>query len=116
MPAAMAVEAAGYFASADRLADRDLVDLPAPEQKKELEMLRRTSAGPPATLVGKGDAEALAYLQKQKERRQQIQMRIAALQSQREAYLSHTAQGGDGFDDQVVEALRSRAKAAGIAY
>jgi hypothetical protein len=116
MPPAMAVEAAGYFAKADRLVEKDLVDLPASEQKKELETLRRTSAGAPATLASKGDAEALLYLQKQKERRQEIQTRIASLQLQRDAYLSRTAPGSDSFDEQVVAALRSRAKAAGIAY
>lgn len=116
MPAAMAVEAAGYFASADRLAEKDLVDLPAAEQKKELETLRRTSSDAPKPLAGKGDAEALEYLQKQKERRLQIQKRIATLQTQREAYLSHSPEAKDGFDEQVLSALQSRAKAAGIVY
>ena len=115
MPRAMAVEAAGYFASADRLAEKDLVDLPAQEQKKELETLRKTRSGAPATLAGKGDAEALAYLQKQKDRRQEIQKRIAQLQAQRDAYLSRTAPG-DAFDAQVLAALRARAQAFGIAY
>jgi Mg-chelatase subunit ChlD len=116
MPAAMAVEAAGYFASADHLAEKDLVDLPAPEQKKEIEALRRLPAEAPTTLAGKGDAEALAYLQKQKERRQQIQTRITALQAQRDGYLSRGTDVKDGFDEQVLTALRSRAKATGIAY
>lgn len=116
MPAAMAVEAAGYFAKADRLAEKDLVDLPAAEQKKELETLRRTPTEAPKTLAGKGDAEALAYLQKQKEKRAEIQKRIATLQAQRDAYLSRSADAKDGFDEQVLSALQSRAKAAGIVY
>ena len=89
---------------------------PRQEQKKELEALRKTAGAPPATLVGKSDAEALAYLQKQKDRRQEIQTRIATLQTQREAYLSRTAPARDGFDEQVLAALRSRAKAVGIEY
>jgi von Willebrand factor type A domain len=116
MPTPMAVDAAGYFASADRLAEKDLVDLPAQEQKKELLALRNTSGGTPATLAGKGDAEAVLYLQRQKDRRQEIQKRIAALQTQREVYLSRTAAARDGFDEQVLSALRARAKAVGIDY
>jgi hypothetical protein len=116
MPTPMAVDAAGYFASADRLAEKDLVDLPAQEQKKELLALRNTSGGTPATLAGKGDVEALLYLQRQKDRRQEIQKRIAALQTQREVYLSRTAAARDGFDEQVLSALRARAKAVGIDY
>jgi hypothetical protein len=116
MPAPAAAEAAAYFAVAGRLADKDLVDLPAAEQKKELDALQRAGAAP-AAVKGKSADEAVAYLKAQKERRATLQARIQTLQKQREQYLS--AQNGsraDAFDEQVVQNLRKQAAQQGIAY
>jgi hypothetical protein len=116
MPAPAAAEAAAYFAGTGRLADKDLVDLPAAEQKKELDALKRAGAAP-AAVKGKSADEAVAYLKTQKERRATLQARIQTLQKQREQYLR--AQGGsraDGFDEQVVQNLRKQAAEQGIAY
>ena len=88
MPVAAAAEAAAYFADAGRLAEKDLVDLPAAEQKKEVESLQRAGAAPVA-VKGKTADEAVAYLQAQKGRRAELQARIQTLQKQREEYL-HT--------------------------
>ena len=77
MPAAMAVEAAGYFASADRLADKDLVTSRRRSRRRSWRRCGETPVRAPTPLAGKSDAEALAYLQKQKDRRRQIQTRIA---------------------------------------
>ncbi len=115
MPAPAAAEAAGYYARADKLADKDLVDLPAAEQKKEVEALAKNPAARPQALAGKTDAEALAYLKAQKERREKMQTRIVELQKQRDAYLAQ-AGSKDAFDQQVIDRLRERAKAAGIKY
>jgi hypothetical protein len=115
MPAPMAAEAASYFAGAGRLADKDLVDLPVARQKQELDAARKAGA-PPATLAGKTDAEALALLGQQKAKRAKLQARILELQKEREAYLARGTFAKDGFDAQVVSALREKAGAFGIAY
>ena len=107
MPAPAAAEAAGYFGSADRLAEHDLVGLSPAEQRKAL------PAAPPV-LRGKTEAQALAYLKDQKERRDALQTRIRALTKQREEFLSTTP--SDGFDDKVVVALKDQARKQGIAY
>lgn len=111
----MAAEAAAYYADAARLADKDLVDLPEPEQKKELDALRANGAAPPA-LQGKTDAQAVEYLRAQKGRRAELQARIRDLQGRRDAYLAAEPAGRDGFDEQVVQALRDRAAAAGVRF
>lgn len=116
MPAAMAAEAAGYFAGAERLARKDLVDLPEAEQKKEIGALRQ-GADAPAGIAGKSDAEAVAYLRAKKEKRETLQTRIGELQRQREEYLKKAEGGsGDGFDKQVVDALKTKAATYGIQY
>lgn len=116
MPVAVAAEAASYYASADRLAERDLVSLPVEAQRRELKALGDRPAEAPKALQGKSEAEALAYLKAQKEKRERLQARIGALQKQREEYLAKAAPGGDGFDEQVVQALRDRAARLGILY
>ncbi len=116
MPAAAAAEAASYFADAGRLAEKDLVDLPAGEQKKQVESLQRAGAAP-AAVKGKTADEAVAYLQAQKERRAELQSRIQTLQKRREEYLR--AQPGartDAFDEKVVQNLRAQAAQQGIRY
>ena len=116
MPVAAAAEAAAYFADAGRLAEKDLVDLPAAEQKKEVESLQRAGAAP-AAVKGKTADEAVAYLQAQKGRRAELQTRIQTLQKQREEYLR--AQPGaraDAFDEKVVQNLREQAAQQGIKY
>jgi len=116
MPVAVAAEAAAYFADAGRLAEKDLVDLPAAEQKKEVESLQRAGSAP-AAVKGKTADEAVAYLQAQKGRRAELQARIQTLQKQREQYLR--AQPGtrtDAFDEKVVQNLREQAAQQGIKY
>jgi hypothetical protein len=108
MAAPMAAEAAGYFAARDRVAEHDLVDLPVAEQKKAL-------ASAPTALRGKTEAQAIAFLQAEKVRRQELQARIQDLSKEREKILSAGAPT-DGFDEKVVGALKAQAKAQGIAY
>jgi hypothetical protein len=114
MPAAMATEAAGYFARADRLAEKDLVDMPVAEQKQALAEARANAAAP-APLAGKSEAEAVAYLKDQKAKRERVQARIVDLQKQREAELSKETTK-DAFDEKVVGALKEKAAAKGIQY
>ena len=116
MPAPMAAEAASYFAKEERLANRDLVALPEAEQKRELLALKAQPGDAPATLAGKSEGEALSYLKQQKARRDRVQSRIIELQKQRDAYLGQQAPAKDGFDEQVVGALRARAAGVGIRY
>jgi hypothetical protein len=114
MPVPMAAEAAGYFASASRLAEKDLVDLPASEQKKAIAQAA-ASASAPVELRGKSEAEAMAYLKDQKAKRAKLQARVGELQKQREGELAKDART-DSFDEKVVESLKERAAAAGIEY
>jgi hypothetical protein len=114
MPASVAVEAAGYFAAADRLAEKDLVTMDAPAQKEALKKARANAAAP-APLRDKTDEEALAYLKAQKEKRERIQAKVVELQKQREAELAKT-DSKDAFDEKVVESLRQKAAAKGIEY
>ena len=114
MAAPAAAEAASYYATAGRLADKDLVDLPAAEQKKELAAAKQNGAAP-AELAGKSDAEALAFLTAQKEKRAKLQTRVVELQKQREQFLSD-GKTKDAFDQAVVDSLRARGEAAGIRY
>lgn len=114
MPATMAAEAAGYFAKAGALAEKDLVALPEAEQKQALADAR---ADAPAPLKDKSEAEQLAYLKQQQQRRAQLQSRMLELQKQREAHLEKTDAGkADGFDQQVIDTLKERAAKAGIKY
>jgi hypothetical protein len=115
MAAPAAVEAASYFATSGRLADKDLVDMPAAEQKKQLAEAKQAGAAP-KELSGKSDAEALAYLAQQKSKRADLQSRIVTLQKQRDAYLAGDGAPKDAFDKAVVESLRARGEAAGIRY
>jgi hypothetical protein len=116
MPAAVAAEAASYYAKAERLADKDLVGMAPAAQRSELEKLRARPAELPKPLQSKSDSEALAYLQAQNEKRQQLQGRIAKLQQERDAYAAKAQPAKDGFDEQVVQSLRDRAAKAGIEY
>src|SRR5215470_8926202 len=115
MPASVAAEAAGYFAAAPRLADKDLVSLSADEQKREVGRLQQAPAEKPAVLRGMTDGEALAFLKTQQQKRASLQAQIAELQKQRDAVLQVASAGApDGFDEQVTSALRERAARFGI--
>lgn len=114
MPAPAAVEAAGYFSKAEKLASHDLVDLPEAAQRREVDALRGR-ADAPAPLKDKSSAEALAYLKAQKERRQVLQKKIDELQQHRDASLAQAGKK-DAFDEKVVQSLLDRAAKEGIKY
>ena len=108
MPAAVAVEAAGYLARAERVAAHDLVDRPVAEQREELKHNRAPA------LAGKPEAEALAHLAAQKARRADLQSKIKELQKKRDATLA--AGEKDAFDSEVVAQMRERGEKVGIKY
>ena len=108
MPAAVAVEAAGYLARADRVAEQDLVDRPVAEQREELKRNRAPA------LAGKPEAEALAHLAAQKARRALLQSKIQTLQKKRDAALA--AGERDAFDSEVVAQLKEKGAKVGIKY
>jgi hypothetical protein len=112
----MAAEAAGYYAKAERLAEKDMVDLTPAAQESELKKLRARPADMPKPLQNKSDSEALTYLQSQKKKRQQLQNRIVELQKKRDDYVAKNQPAKDGFDEQVVQSIRERAEKAGIQY
>jgi von Willebrand factor type A domain-containing protein len=105
LAAPVAAEAAGYYGARERLAEHDLVDLPAAEQAKAL------PAAP--ALQGKTEKEALQYLKDQKARRDALQGRIQVLTKQREEMLAASAPA-DSFDEKVVGALMDQAKKQGV--
>jgi hypothetical protein len=112
MPAAVAAEAAGYYAGAGApLASADLVDKPVAEQRQELK------AGNAPALAGKSEADALAELGARKAKREQLQKQIQEVQKKRDAALRE-AEGApkDAFDAEVVAKLKERAAKVGIAY
>jgi hypothetical protein len=110
-----AAEAASYFAGADSLASKDLVEMKEPAQRQELEGLRgRLDA--PRELQGKTEAEALAFVKAQKARREKLQKEIQDLQKKRDAHLAAGKDTPDAFDERVVKSLQDRAAAAGIEY
>lgn len=108
MPATVAAEAAGYIASAPRVAAADLVDRPVEEQRAQIK------AGNAPALLGKTEAEALAELDARKAKREALQKKIQDVQKKRDAALAATE--SDGFDAEVVATLKERAKKVGIAY
>jgi hypothetical protein len=116
LAAPVAAEAAAYYARADKLAAKDLVDMPVAAQKQELDELKRQPGATPAALRGKSDAEALEYLERQKQTRVRLQARIVELQKRRDAHLAAQGEAQDGFDQQVVDSLKARAKEHGIRY
>lgn len=110
MPAAVAVEAAGYLAGAGRIAAQDLVDRPVAEQRAELKQNRAPA------LSGKPEAEALAHLAAQKARRAHLQSKITALQKKRDAALASAGGEKDAFDAEVVAQMKARGAKVGITY
>ena len=116
MAAPAAAEAAGYYAAADRLAENDLVDLPASEQKRRLETLEKAPGTAPPLLRGKTAEQAQAVLAQQKQERSRLQARILELQKRRDAFLATPGAATDAFDEQVVQSLRGRAAAHGVRY
>ncbi len=118
MAAPMAAEAAGYYAGSGRVAEKDAVDLPVAAQRQLLADMKKADGQAPVELKGKGEAEALAYLKTQKERRERIQARILTLQKDREEHLRRqtASASADGFDAQVVQSLKARAAKQGVAY
>jgi hypothetical protein len=112
MSAPAAAEAASYFAKADRLAEKDLVTLSEAEQKKVL----ADAPNAPAPLKNKTTEEQVAFLREQKGRRDKMQVQILDLQKQRDAYLKKAEAKPDGFDEQVMQALKERAAAVGSKY
>ena len=110
MPASVAVEAAGYLAGADRVAEQDLVDRPLAEQRAELKQNRAPA------LAGKPEAVALAHLAAQKARRADLQAKITTLQKKRDAALAASGAGKDAFDAEVVAQMKARGAKVGIKY
>jgi hypothetical protein len=115
MAAPAAAEAASYFATSGRLAEKDIVDMPVEEQKRELAAAKKDGAAP-KEIAGKSDPEALAYLAAQKDKRAKLQSRVVELQKQRDALLASDTGTKDAFDQAVVDSLRARGQAAGIKY
>jgi Mg-chelatase subunit ChlD len=118
-------------ASADRLAylaktggrvnagREDLVDA-VKEGRVKLDEVKPEEL--PEPLKALTPAQRESHVKAKLEERSQLQQRVASLSRERDAWISAEQQRlaaagqGDGFDQQVLEAIRTQAKGAGIAY
>ncbi|HZO09529.1 MAG TPA: VWA domain-containing protein, partial [Myxococcota bacterium] len=97
----------------------DLVDA-VKEGLVELDAVKKDEL--PAGLRGLAPAERDAHVKKKMEERAKLQQQVASLSRERDTWLQKeearlaAAGQGDGFDQQVLEAIRTQAKSAGIAY
>ena len=103
--------ASGAMGGRDLLAD-DEAGTVAVEKLKDEEL--------PAELKGKNAAQRKAYLNKKKAERAKIQKKITKLSQQRDSYVreqqAKTKKGGDSFDAQVIDSIRTKAEKKGIKY
>ena len=76
----------------------------------------------PASLQALSPAEREKQVKAKVEERAKLQQQVAALSKERDTWLQKeearlaAAGKGDGFDQQVLEAIRTQAASAGIAY
>jgi hypothetical protein len=97
----------------------DLVDA-VKEGRVELDAVKKDEL--PASLRALPAAEREAHVKKKMEERAKLQQQVAQLSRDRDTWLRQeeerlaAAGKGDGFDQQVLEAIRTQAKTAGIAY
>ena len=123
--AAPAPAAAARLAYLDKSGGRvnagreDLVDA-VKEGRVELDAVTKDEL--PAALRGLAPAERDAHVKNKMEERAKLQQQVASLSRQRDTWLQKeearlaAAGQGDGFDQQVLEAIRTQAKSVGIAY
>jgi hypothetical protein len=123
--------AAAPAASADRLAylaktggrvnagREDLVDA-VKEGRVDVNTVKKDEL--PASLRALAPAEREAHVKKKIEERAKLQQQVTQLSRERDTWLQKeearlaAAGQGDGFDQQVLEAIRTQAASAGIAY
>ncbi|HXK24923.1 MAG TPA: vWA domain-containing protein [Myxococcota bacterium] len=97
----------------------DLVDA-VKEGRVELDGVKKDDL--PASLRELPPAEREANVKKKIEEREKLEQQVTVLSRERDAWIRAeearlaAAGKGDGFDQQVLEAIRAQAKAAGIAY
>ena len=76
----------------------------------------------PAALRELSPAERDAHVKQKLEEREKLQKRVGELSRERDAWIRAeetrlaAAGKGDGFDQQVLEAIRAQAASKGIAY
>jgi len=120
-PSAAASRLAYLAKTSGRVNDgrEDLVDA-VKEGRVELDKVKKDEL--PATLRDLAPAERDAQVKAKVEERAKLQQRVADLSRERDAWIRaeearlSAAGKGDGFDQQVLEAIRGQARGFGIAY
>lgn len=115
MSAQSAAEAASYSAKAARMNDEDLVDALAGGRS----LAEIPTDELPDEMQSMSERERAAHVARARERRSALNAEILELSRQRAAYLrdAEEAAGVDqGFDGQVLQALKRQASRVGVAY
>ena len=122
-PAPSAAARLGYLAKSSggrvNAGREDLVDA-VKEGRVALDAVKKDEL--PASLQALPPAEREAHVKKKIEERAKLQEQVAQLSRDRDGWLRKeearlaAAGKGDGFDQQVLEAIRTQAASAGIAY
>lgn len=112
MGAPAAAEAAGYAAKSGKMNAEDLIG-----SDKGIDDI--DEAHLPSTLKGMSKTEQKAHVAKLRKDRAKIQKEILELSEKRDAYIDEAEEEAgvaDGFDGQVLDAVRKQAADIGVAY
>ncbi len=112
MGAPAAAEAAGYAAKSGRMNAEDLISTDKDVDEISEEHL-------PTALKGMSKADQKAHVAKLRKERAAIQKEILELSEKRDAFIGDAEEEagvGDGFDGQVLDAVRKQAADIGVAY
>ena len=121
-PAASSADRLAYLAKTSGRVNAGREDLVDAVKEGRVELDKLTKDQLPVALQPLTPAERDEHVKQKLEQRSRLQAKVNALAQQRDAWVAAeqkrlaAAGKGDGFDQQVLEAIRAQAKAAGIAY
>jgi hypothetical protein len=121
-PPSAAASRLSYFAKSGGSVNSGRADLIDAVEAGSVDPMRLDADILPERLRTMSPKEREAFVLEKREQRNALKEQIAKVSTQRDAYVvaeqqRRTAAGeGDGFDQQVLEAIRSQAGAKGIAY
>lgn len=126
-----AMRAAPAAAAADRASFKGMSSAPIKAAEEDIVTLSENSNTDdalknvrddqlPKELRGKSKDEQKAIVEKMKQKRQNLQQQINAIQKKREQYINEEnkkrAASGDSFDSEVVESIHKQAAEVGLTY
>lgn len=121
-PAASSADRLAYLAKTGGRVNAGRADLVDAVKEGRVELDKVAKDELPVALQPLSPAERDAHVKQKLEERSQLQARVNSLSQQRDAWIAAeqkrlaAAGKGDGFDQQVLEAIRAQAKDKGIAY